>query len=509
MREVDRRTIEEVGLPGVVLMENAGAGVTQHLKRRFPAWRHRPILIVAGPGNNGGDGFVVARRLKQSGARVSVFLLGACGAVRGDALRHLNVFQKIGGDIQALDARTPLTHFSTQLAQAGMVVDAVFGTGLTRSVTGLAATLFKMINDAGKPVLAVDIPSGVSADSGQLLGIALQASWTVTFAAEKRGHRLYPGAALCGEEVACIDIGIPASFVDQPEHAVARNRIEDIIAPPRPLDAHKGSCGHLLILAGALGKEGAAVLTALGALRTGPGLVTVLTPHTAQPGVASKLTEAMTWPFLEQVSQAGLLSTLQHNPMQPAALALGPGLGTQPWTRGALNTLLSRFDVPAVLDADALNVAASIEDAPPFSTWIEQRQAAMVVTPHPGEFARLVRQSIAEVQKDRLGQAMKAAEAWRVWVVLKGAGTVIAAPDGRAWINDTGNAGMASGGSGDLLTGIVAGLLTQGWPVEHAVRAGVWLHGAAADAAAQEGGQDGLLASDLLPHVRRLRSEQF
>ena len=508
MREADRRTIEELGLPGMVLMENAGAKVTEQLKRCFPGWKKHPILVLAGQGNNGGDGFVVARRLLQDGARVSVFLLGQCQALQGDARQHFQVFNGMGGVVREVGPTVDQKVFETLLAHAGIVVDAVFGTGLTRPVEGVTAQRFEKVNRSGKPVLAVDLPSGVSADTGQILGVALRADWTVTFAAEKIGHRTYPGAGLCGD-VLLANIGIPSLFIDVPEHVVARNLVDDLEIPPRRADAHKGTFGHLLILAGSVGKEGAAALTALGALRTGPGLVTVATPQAAQLGVAAKLTEAMTLPLPNNDTEEGVLSTIRASAIQPNALALGPGLGTDDWVSYAVQGLLNLFDVPAVLDADALNALAKENRGQNMANLSQNRNAAMVLTPHPGELARLLACSVPDVQADRLGCAMKVAKDWQIWLVLKGAGTVIAAPDGRAWISETGNSGMAAGGSGDLLTGIIAGLLAQRWSVESAVRGGVWLHGAAADAAAKEGGQAGLLASDVLPYLRRLRASTW
>ncbi len=503
MREADRRTIEELGLPGVVLMENAGAGVVHWLKHHLPDWHGQTFLVLAGPGNNGGDGFVVARRLLQDGARVSVFLFGHCDRLQGDALIHFQAFEGSGGLVREMGLAADLQMFDRLLSHAGVVVDAVFGTGLTRPVEGVTASLFDKINRAGKPIMAVDIPSGVSADHGQILGVALRARWTVTFAAEKIGHRTHPGADWCGE-MAVVSIGIPSTYIDLPEHAVARNLPGDLTIPRRRSDGHKGTFGHLLVWAGSVGKEGAAALTALGALRTGPGLVTVATPHGARGGVAAKVTEAMTWPLPDEGGVVPVMDALHASGVQPDALAVGPGLGGDDWLCAAILALLREWDRPAVLDADGLNALA--RQGHLMAELSRSRQAPLILTPHPGEFSRLLSGAVsaAAVQADRLNYARQVAQEWQVWLVLKGAGTVIAAPDGRAWINETGSAALAAGGSGDLLTGIIAGLLTQGWPVESAVRAGVWLHGRAADA---EGGGAGLLASDLLPHVRRLRNQ--
>ena len=512
MQTADRRTIEELGLPGMVLMENAGAGVTQLLQHRVPDWRQQRILILAGRGNNGGDGFVVARRLFQEGGRVSVLLFGDEADLTGDALTNYQVFTRLGGKVRAVteaaDKAADLAPFADLMGHSGVVVDALFGTGLQRPVTGLALSLFHDLNRSPKPVLAVDIPSGVSADSGQVLGAALRADWTVTFAAEKIGHRTWPGAGFCGEVVP-VPIGIPAAFIDIPTHKVALNQPDDLVIPKRDPGGHKGRFGHLLILAGSLGKEGAAALAALGALRMGPGLVTVATPRSAQPGVAAKVTEAMTLPLpnnnTESCLGAGSLDTMLESGITPAAMAIGPGLGTNRWAFNAMYGLTARWDVPVVLDADALHVLA--KRGRDFVGLTGHRKSPLVLTPHPGEMAQLWECNIQEIQADRLKNARRAAEVWKVWLVLKGAGTVIAAPDGRAWINATGNSGLAAGGSGDLLTGVISGLLSQGWPVESAVRAGVWLHGAAADAAVANGqGEAGLLATDLLPHLRQLRN---
>ncbi|MBF0295934.1 MAG: NAD(P)H-hydrate dehydratase [Magnetococcales bacterium] len=507
MRTADRRTIEELGLPGIVLMENAGAGATRVLMERLPHWKDKPVLILAGTGNNGGDGFVIARHLLQAGGRIQVLLFGRGDALRGDARIHYQVFMRLGGALREVADETGPEGLDALLAHAGVVVDALFGTGLARPVTGPMATAIEAVNRAGRPVLAVDLPSGVCADTGRVLGCAMRADWTVTFAAEKLGHRLYPGAGLCGA-ITVVPIGIPDSYLNLPGHHVAKNGLADLTMPPRPPDAHKGHCGRLLILAGSLGMEGAAILTALGALRTGPGLVTVATPLVAQPVVSAGAVEAMTLALPNNKSNthlgAGAAEAILTSGVHPQVMALGPGLGTNRWNLPTILDLLGRLDIPAVLDADALNALAGRGEE--IRALAAGRSQPLILTPHPGEMARLIQASVPEVQADRLGVARRAATEWQCWLVLKGANSILAAPDGRAWINLTGNAGLAAGGSGDLLTGIIAGLLSQGWPAESAMRAGVWLHGAAADAAADAGGMAGMVAGDLLPHIRRLRN---
>ncbi|MBF0370347.1 MAG: NAD(P)H-hydrate dehydratase [Magnetococcales bacterium] len=505
MREADRQTIEALGLPGVVLMENAGAGVVELLRTRLPDLPQRRVLVLAGRGNNGGDGFVIARRLKMSGVSAQVILFGRGEQLQGDARINWQVFQNLRGRVIEIAGEEVPEFFNGILAHSGVVVDAVFGTGLKKPVAGVIGEIFQRVNRSGKPVIAVDIPSGVSADSGQVLGEALQADWTVTFAAEKIGHRTYPGAELSGE-VMTVPIGIPDKFIDIPAHRVARNLPDDLVIPQRPEAGHKGSFGHLLVVAGGEGKAGAAVLTASGALRTGPGLVTVASPRSVQDQVATQLTEAMTLPLPEDGKTGGLgagaVDKIRHCNLEPDALALGPGLGINHAIHGIVLEIIERWDVPTVVDADALNVFSGAADE--IAALAGSRSAPLVLTPHPGELGRILGCSVVEIQGDRLGVACQHAARWGVWLVLKGAGTVIAAPTGEAWINDSGNSGLAAGGSGDLLTGIIGGLLTQGWPVESAVRAGVWLHGAAADAAVVESGPAGLMARDLLPHLRLL-----
>lgn len=513
MREADRRTIDEVGLPGAVLMENAGAGVTRILKNRFADWQTKGILLLVGRGNNGGDGFVIARRLMQIGARVNLLLIGQAAKLKGDALLHYLVFARLGGRVREMTETKHLANLQSSLAHSGVLIDGVFGTGLERPVKGFIAQAFEIINQSEIPVMAIDIPSGVCSNTGKVLGSALKATWTVTMATEKIGHRLYPGTGLCGE-IITIPIGIPQKFIQSKDHMVARNLPVDLVIPPRLVDGHKGTFGHLLIVAGSVGKEGAAALTALGAMRTGPGLVTVATPSAARPVIAAKLTEAMTIPLPpwdDEEDQAGSwVNSINNSDLQPAALAMGPGLGTQRCVLLTVCKLINQLsDVPVVLDADAINVLANEpKENKEIKSLTKNRKAPLVLTPHPGELAQLLDMKIAEIQEDRLGIAIKTATKLKIWLVLKGADSIIAAPDGRAWINDSGNSGLASGGSGDLLTGIIGGLLAQGWDVESAVRAGVWLHGSAADRlVANTKSAAGVLASDILPFIQELRNE--
>ncbi|MBF0309419.1 MAG: NAD(P)H-hydrate dehydratase [Magnetococcales bacterium] len=503
MREADRRTIEELGLAGLVLMENAGAAVMAVLRDKLKEAVPARVLVLAGPGNNGGDGFVVARRCLQEGVPVQVLLFARGADLKGDAGVNHNVFVKLGGVVREVTGDSPPGGFDGWLLHAGIVVDAVFGTGLKKPVTGLLASLFERVNASGKPVLAVDIPSGVSSDDGQIPGCALKATWTVALAAEKIGHRLYPGAAWCGE-VVTVPIGIPQAYLQDPGCRVYRNRPQECPPPIRFAEAHKGSFGHLLVVAGSVGKTGAAILTASGALRVGTGLVTVASPLPAQAIIASGLVEAMTWPLPveEGLLGEGSAQVLMESGIRATALAAGPGLGVNMAIRETLQSLARFYDVPVLLDADALNVMSDQV----LRELVREHAAPVVVTPHPGEMARLLGTQAATIQAARLDWAVRCAADWGCWVVLKGAGTVIASPQGEVWINETGNPGMAAGGSGDVLTGIVGGFLAQGMEVGCAVRLGVWLHGAAGDAAAKKG-MAGLLARDLVNAIPKILSK--
>ncbi|OSM06875.1 NAD(P)H-hydrate dehydratase [Magnetofaba australis] len=508
MSAADRKTIERIGLPGAVLMENAGAACVEILLARLPelATGRGRVLILAGRGNNGGDGFVIARRLMQAGAGVTLWLFGELDHLRGDAALHAQVFVNLGGTVRTIADAADIEAGRGALSHATAVVDAVFGTGLQRPVSGIIASAFEQVIASGKPVLAVDIPSGVSADDGSILGTALPARWTVTFAAKKIGHVAHPGAALCGETT-CAPIGIPDDLLTIAEHTVAENTLADLNPPARLQAGHKGSFGHLLIVGGSPGKAGAPALTALGAQRMGPGLLSIAAPRGVRPEAAQFCPEAMTLNLPESESGeigAAPWEAIAASGIKPAGLAMGPGLGQGEATAAAVLGLLARYDIPTVADADALNALAREPIA--LAQVLEQRRAPLILTPHPGEMARLINKEVASVQAARLPLARETAQRWGVWLLLKGAGSVIAAPDGRVWINSTGNHGLAAGGSGDLLTGIVAGLLSQGWSAEQALRAGVYWHGRAADLVAEKRGAAGLAARDLLPELQRLRN---
>jgi hydroxyethylthiazole kinase-like uncharacterized protein yjeF len=502
MREIDRLTIAAHGTPGHVLMERAGTGAAEMLWRRFPPAVRRRTVVVAGTGNNGGDGFVIARELRRRGAGCEVVLLGRAADVRGDAERSLRAFLRGRGRLTEAPGGTGPAAVAAALDGSRLVVDAIFGTGLNKDVDGPIAEAIALINACGRPVLAVDIPSGLHADRGEPLGIAVQAEATATFGLPKVGQLLFPGATHVGD-LAVVDIGIAPDAVAAvgPKVRLLEPAEVGVLLPPRRPDAHKGDAGHVLVVAGSRGKTGAAVLAAEGAARAGAGLTTLAAPEGARPWVAMQLREVMTASLPEAPDglfavpgQAELGTLLEGR----TAVVLGPGIGVAEHTRALVRQLVARCRVPLVVDADGLNCLAGD------LAGLRARRAPTVLTPHPGEMSRLTGTATSAVQADRLAAARRLAAETGACVVLKGARTVVASPDGTVAINPTGNPGMASGGMGDVLSGVIGALCAQGLAVADAAALGVYVHGAAADLAAiARGGQTGILASDVLAALPR------
>jgi NAD(P)H-hydrate epimerase len=499
MREADRRTIEEIGIPSPVLMENAGRQVVSAIEASFDDLRESSVAVLAGRGNNGGDGFVVARVLWQMGVDVHVYVLGDAEEIRGDARLYLDVLGRLGLDVvEVLTAQDWELH-GAEVLRHDIVVDALFGTGLRTPLAGLAETIAQDLNASAVPVVAVDLPSGLSADDPAPIGPVIEAALTVTFGAPKLPLMLPPGEASAGTVVVA-DIGIPRTVIDE----LAGPRIERVeraevrgLLTERAPDAHKGDFGHVLIIAGSRGKTGAAHLAAESALRSGAGLVTVATPSSCLPIVAALGAEYMTLALEESPDGTAVAASIERALQSPHdAIAAGPGLGTAPDQAGFIRALLDRAAVPLVLDADALTVLAADT-----SCLHGSPERPVVITPHPGEMGRLIGQSAGEVQRNRLAVARDFATGHHVYVVLKGHRTLIATPDGTVYVNPTGNPGMATGGSGDVLTGYLAGWLAQGLGVTAACLLGVYLHGAAGDLAAADVGEAAMTAGDIISEL--------
>ena len=494
MRELDRAAIGDYGIPGAVLMENAGAGAVRAILEKWPSIRR--VAIVSGSGNNGGDGYVIARHLINRGVEAVTFLMADREKIRGDARINLDVLARMNAPLASVKSEKDLERLRAGLSAYDLIVDAVFGTGLAKELTGIHAKCVEVLNSANLPICAVDIPSGLCSDTGRPLGCATRADLTCTYGLRKIGQVIYPGAEYVGKLV-LVDIGLPRDMV---ERLAGQNRLLSAsyvrgLLPSRKPDAHKGDFGHLLVVAASPGKTGAAAMCAEAAVRSGAGLVTVAVPASLNAILEVKITEAMTLPIADGGS--GYIASEAWRDMDGAvkratALAIGPGIATELGTKEFFFELIAKTKTPMVIDADGLNILATKPTA------LKKSGARTVLTPHPGEMARLLGISNAEVQADRIGAARMLAEKTGATVLLKGARTIVAAPDGVIAVNPTGNAGMASGGTGDVLTGIIGALLAQGLKPFDAACAGAWIHGRAGDIAALDIGEISLKAGDLI-----------
>jgi hydroxyethylthiazole kinase-like uncharacterized protein yjeF len=498
MQRLDKQTIEGHGIPSLRLMENAGLRIFDEIKRFCGGTKGKTATIVAGKGNNGGDGLVVARHLKKAGATVTVYLLADENEISRDAKASLAAYKKIRGKFYPKSA-FDLKGLQTRLAGSDLVVDAIFGTGLSSPVKGLAKDAISAINAAGNAIVSIDLPSGINADTGEVMGAAVMAGLTVALALPKLGFFLYPGAEHIGL-LRIVDIGIPKVLVDQLQTKIellTDYQMADLL-PVRPANAHKGSFGHTAVVAGSVGKTGAGVMTSLSALRAGAGMVTLALPESLEATLPNRPWELMTLPLPETVDHTVSLSA-EKAVMQfledKAAVAIGPGLSTQAETQELVRNLIKQNEIPTVLDADGLNAFAGK------AALLSRARAPLILTPHPGEMGRLSGLSTEKIQKDRLGIAGQFSQEHRVCLVLKGAKTIIAEPSGFLSINPTGNSGMATAGTGDVLTGIIAGLLSQGLAAAAAAKLGVYLHGLAGDLAADRIGPAGLIAGDLIGQI--------
>ena len=514
MQRIDRLTTERYGVPSLTLMENAGRGVVEFLLARLAPRAEDSIVILCGKGNNGGDGFVVARLLREQGFHPRVLLFADPEGLRGDAAVNWARLRSTGlpeivADIVAWQALAPSLEGTT------LFVDALLGTGLSKPLAGHLLEVVRHINTgfAAARVLAVDLPSGISADSGQLIGEHLRADYSVTFTAPKFAHVFPPACERIGEWVVR-QIGTPAEALEG-DPSLTLNFVDrqDVawIAKPRAAAANKGNFGHVLILAGSIGKTGAAAMAARAALRAGAGLVTVATARSALPIIARLGLEYMTEALPEtedgSISVRALAGELLDRLMvRKTVLAIGPGIGAHPETAEFVRLVVSKYPLPVVLDADGLNAfAGRMESFRP-----EVRPAGQTIfTPHPGEMARLAGKTVAEIQANRLEVAREFSQQHGVTLVLKGFRTLTASPGGHVAVNPTGNPGMAKGGTGDVLTGIVAGLLAQfpQRPVGDVAAAAVYLHGLAGDLAAKDLGQHSMLAGDLTEKIPQAYKE--
>jgi len=491
MRAIDAATSARFGVPSLTLMENAGVAVAEHVLSHHSAVRR--VVIFCGKGNNGGDGFVAARRLHQKGKTVQVILLANPADLRGDAAA---MFSKLPTAAIAVNSREELTSDRVRLAlPADLYLDAILGTGFKPPVTGLYADAIAIMNASSAPVIAVDIPSGVDADAmGPQTGTIARADSIVTFTAARPAHAF---SLLTAGSTYVAGIGSPEEAIVSSLHLNVITALDFApLVQPRSPESNKGSYGHVLVVGGAVGKAGSVAMAGMSALRSGAGLSTVATPKSVLATVAGFHPELMTEPLPE--TEGGMISADASEKLEAlikgkSVLAIGPGISRHAETAELVRVLVSRCPIPVVLDADGLNAFEGHTDE------LTGKRRLLVVTPHPGEMARLAGISTAEVQKDRLGVARKFAAEHDVVVVLKGHRTIVVQPDGEAWVNTTGNPGMSTGGTGDILTGIVAGMIAQN-PNDSllAVLAAVHLHGLAGDLMLESVGEHSLVATDLL-----------
>jgi NAD(P)H-hydrate epimerase len=491
MRALDKRAIEEFGIVAELLMENAGQAVYFVLLKEVGI-RGRRFVVFCGLGNNGGDGFVVARKIHSSGGMVQVLLLGDPAKLKGAARMNYDIVSRLPIDVRRIEAVKTIQH---EVLHCDCIVDAILGTGLTRDVTGLYAEVIELINASGKTVCSVDIPSGVHGDSGCVMGTAVRADYTVAFGLPKHGNLLYPGYEL-GGKLYVSHISFPPAMYDAAALQVAIS--PPVALPPRDPDGHKGSFGQALFIAGAASYFGAPYFAAASFLKAGGGYSRLAAPASIVPFIASKGSEIVFVPQAETAAGSIALSN------KPALLALaetmdmvvlGPGLSLDQETQQLARELAGETGKPLLIDGDGLTALGQDLEI------IQQRPAATILTPHLGEMSRITGMSVADIRANKIDILQRTTAECNAIIVLKGAHSLIGYPDGRVLINMSGNAGMATAGSGDVLTGTVAAMLGLGLPLEQAVSKGVFLHGLAGDLAAEAQGPDGLTAQDILDYL--------
>lgn len=499
MRDIDNSASEEYKIPSLILMENAGRAVAEKaIEYSGGSVRSKRILVFSGKGNNGGDGFVAARHLFNQGADVKVFLLYPREEITGDALANLEILEALGINISVAGPRD-VQRVKISLIYADLVLDAIYGTGFKGKARGVAASVIGAINDSGKPVIAVDIPSGLNADSGNVEGPCIRASLTCTLGLPKLGLYLFPGLEFCGK-ITLADISLPVNLIESGE--LKFNLIDEQLCctffSPRHHSSHKGTFGHVFVAGGSEGMTGAVALAAQAAIRSGAGLVSACIPASLNYVMENKLTEVMSIPLPE--NENGILGpeaadVLSEKAGKDDVIAVGPGLSTLPGTDDFVSNLLLKSPCPLVIDADGLNAIAANPDV------LLETNVSLIITPHPGEMARLTGYTTQEIQSNRINVSRNFASQFGVVVVLKGANTVVAVPNGEVYINSTGNPGLATAGTGDVLTGLVASFLAQGLPLEKAAAAAAYVHGATADNLKTTIGERGMTAGEIVRNI--------
>lgn len=489
MRRADAGAAELIGIPGIVLMENAAAACVKKLAEKFELSRVK-AAVFCGKGNNGGDGFAAARRLRDAGAEVVIYLV--CGrSFSGDALTNFEIAEKTGCEI--VDIYDDSLY---SISEYDIVIDAIFGTGITGEVRGAACDVIDEINKNARYVLSVDVPSGLNSDTGEICGRCIKADDTVTFAAYKKGMFCFPGAEYCGR-ITVGDISMPRTMLEDCRMCVTDREFVKNAVPPRAANSHKGDYGKVFAVAGSVGMTGAAALCTEAALKSGAGLITLGIAEGLNAIMEQKLTEVMTLPLPQKYGHLSdeAAERITEQMKKSSVILFGPGLGRSRDIIKLLSAVLSSSEIPVVIDADGLYALAQDPDM------LSDCSCDVVLTPHSAELARLMGCTAEEIEKDRMGMCAQAAERFGATIILKGHYTVVTAADGMQYINTTGNCGMATGGSGDVLAGITAALIGRGAPEGAAAAAAVYLHGLAGDFAAEKVGEDALTPSDILENI--------
>lgn len=493
MRAMDQAAADRFGITEALLMENAGHAAYTVLQQECGVANNR-FLVLCGVGNNGGDGLVVARKLLSHGARVKVCMLGDAEKYRGAARLNLDIVSQLAIEIQRPD--TP-ARLAEELAHADVIIDAMFGTGLTREVSGLHADAMALINDSGKTVLSLDIPSGIQGDTGKVMGTAIQADYTVTFGLPKVGNLVFPGADHCGT-LYVSHISFPPALYDAESLKIAINQPPPL--PPRDTNAHKGTFGQVLCIAGAASYFGAPYFCALAVLKAGGGYSRLAAPASMIPFLANKGSEIVFVP--QQETASGSIARTNRDALLELAermdmIILGPGMSLDDDTQHLVRDLIREVSKPLLLDGDG--ITALCQDL----SVLPHRRAELMVTPHLGEMSRLTGISVRDITADRVGVLQRTARDMQAIIVLKGAHSLIGYPDERVYINTSGNSGMATAGAGDVLAGTIAAMYGLGLSIQDAVCKGVFMHGVAGDLAAEAHGEDGITAQDILDQLPR------
>lgn len=499
MRRIDREAIKNLGIPGAVLMDNAGQGVIASIDDYYDFEDINKVTVVCGKGNNGGDGFVVTRYLLDRNISVDVFVVGKSSDIKGDAKINFDVVKGLGIKPKTIEDRKGLKYLRKSLSDSDIVVDAIFGTGFSGEIRGIAADVVKEINESDAGVVAVDAPSGIDCNRGEVLGTAVKANITATMGLPKMGQFLYPARHYIGE-LYVVDIGFPEQVIHKidPPGTVVDSQVAARFIPWRAPNLHKGAFGRVLIVACSTGMTGAGAMAATSSLRAGAGLVYLAVPEHLNPILEEKCTETITIPVPQ--TESGSISMDAFDIIMDKAadvdvMAVGPGISRNVETQKLIRKLISESKLPIIIDADGINALEGNTDI------LKKRKQPVIVTPHPGEMSRIIDESVKSIVSNKITVCRNYAKEWQVILVLKGAPTVIAKQDGNFWVNSFVNSGMATGGSGDVLTGLIAGFLAQRTTPVGAAVGGVFIHSQAGEILKENLGEHSMIAGDLIDAI--------